>query len=204
MASRNRVKTYVDKSYYHIYNRGVEKRVIFENKEDYSVFLNLIKRYLSIEPVKDNKGRQYTWLHEDIELIAFCLMPNHFHMFVYQDKRDAMTRLMRGVCSAYTTYFNKKYDRVGPLFQDRYKAVLLINEAHYIHISRYIHLNPVDYMEWEWSSLQYYLGSKNASWVTTGSVMEQFEFDTEKYLEFIKDYRKYKESLADIVDELAG
>jgi len=204
MPSRNTIKTYSEDSYYHVYNRGVNKMPIFLDKQDYSVFLNLLKRYLGGKPAFDRKGREYPWLHNEIELITYCLMPNHFHLFVYQHKKESMTKLLRGVCSSYTVYFNKRYERVGPLFQGKYKASLILDESYYLHISRYIHLNPKDYMNWEWSSLKYYLGVKSASWLTTGSVMEQFNFDTDEYLKFLKDYSDYRESLADLGPVLAG
>src|ERR1043166_5683188 len=125
MASRNLEKIYLEESVYHIYNRGINKRRIFLEDVDYAVFLNLLKRYLDKEPTKDRKGREYEWLHNRIELLAFCLMPNHFHLLLYQKDPEAMTRLLRGVCTSYTGYFNKKYKRMGPLFQDRFKASLI-------------------------------------------------------------------------------
>jgi len=204
MASRNRIKVYVENMHYHIYNRGVEKRKIFIDNNDYAVFLNLMKRYLSVEPVADNKGREYTWLHEDIKLLAYCLMPNHFHLFVFQIDSGAMTKLMRGVCSAYTSYFNKKYNRVGPLFQDRYKASMVLNDEYYQHISRYIHLNPKNYKKWDWSSYQYYVGNKKSSWIDTAPIMELFDNDINKYIEFLDDYEGYKEIFDEIKHYVAG
>jgi len=204
MPSRNVLKIYAGDSYYHIYNRGVEKRQIFLDNQDYSVFLNLLKRYLSNKPVLDKKGRQYPWLNKDLKLLAFCLMPNHFHLFIHQKESETMQMLLSGICTSYTVYFNKKYKRVGPLFQSRYKASMILSDEYYQHISRYIHLNPKDYLKWEWSSLPYYLGMKQASWVETSEIMSNFENDIEKYLEFLKDYRGYKDSLDDISSSLAG
>lgn len=114
MPSRNIVKLYDVNTYYHIYNRGIEKRKIFLDGEDYAVFLNLLKRYLDKEPVKDSKGREYFWLANDLQVVAFCLMPNHFHILLYQIEKDAMTKLLRAVCTSYTTYFNKKINVLDP------------------------------------------------------------------------------------------
>lgn len=202
MSSRNVIKDYVEDSFYHVYNRGVNKRKIFLDNDDYAVFLNLLKRYLDSEPVTDNKGREYEWLHKRIELLAFCLMPNHFHLLIYQHDKEAMTRLMRGTITSYTIYFNKKYRRTGPLFQDRFKASLITKDTYLLHISRYIHLNPHDYINWEFSSLLYYAGKKKAGWVNPDRIMEFFEGDN--YFAFIKDYEEQKLMLDELKHELAN
>jgi putative transposase len=202
MPSKNRVKDYLPDSYYHLYNRGVNKRVIFKDTEDYSVFLNLLKRYLSKEPIKDTKGREYDWLYERMELLCFCLMPNHFHLLIYQNDEEAMTKLMRGVLTSYTAYFNKKYKRIGPLFQDRFKASRIMNDSYLLHISRYIHLNPTTYKTWEFSIYQYYLGNKHAEWVRPERILDLFEGGS--YTDFVADYRGYKQQLDDLKHELAN
>lgn len=194
---------YLDETYYHIYNRGVNKRRIFIDNEDYTVFLNLLKRYLSNTPIKDNKGREYTSLFDRIELLSFCLMPNHYHILIYQKDSLAITSLLRSVATSYTMYFNKKYKRVGPLFQDRYKASLVSNDAYLMHISRYIHLNHKDYKNWEFSSYPYYLREKNASWVRPDRILELFS-NTQEYIDFSDDYIEYKEMLDQIKSELAS
>lgn len=202
MVSRNREKNYVPEAYYHIYNRGVEKRKIFIDDEDYRVFLNLFKRYLDREPVRDPSGREYDHLFERGELLAFCLMPNHFHLLLYVHDDEAMTRLMRGVATSYTTYFNKKYKRVGPLFQDRYKASHILNDAYLVHITRYIHLNPKDWQDWPYSSLPYYLGKKSAAWIIPERILGMFEDGN--YREFVADYVSQKEMWDEIKHDLAG
>src|SRR3972149_4852723 len=168
MPSPNLEKIYLAESFYHIYNRGVNKQPIFLDSKDYAVFLNLLKRYLDSKLTEDKNGREYENLHEKLELVAFCLMPTHFHLFVFQHTPEAMTRLLRGVGTSYTGYFNKKYRRSGPLFTDRFKASIINNDAYLIHISRYIHLNPLSFRNYEWSSLPYYLGKKQADWVNPG------------------------------------
>lgn len=188
--------------YYHVYNRGVNKRRIFLDDEDYSVFLNLLKRYLSDKPVSDKKRREYVWLHNEIELLAFCLMPNHFHLLLYQISESAMTTLLRGVCTSYTGYFNKKYNRIGHLFQDRFKASMVTNDGYLHHISRYIHRNPHDYANWEYSSYPNYLGKQQASWVQPGRIVDLFP-SVPAYIEFMNDHDDYKVMLDTITAELA-
>lgn len=197
MASRNALKVDIAEQYYHVYNRGVEKRTIFMNDKDYVVFLNLLKRHLDDRPHKDARGNDYKCLYKQIELVSFCLMPNHFHLQVYQVDPGSMTTLMQSICSSYTKYFNKKYKRVGPLFQGVYKASLIDDDAYVQHISRYIHLNPDNYRGWEYSSLPYFLGSKRAKWVMPGRMLEMFN-GTEEYLKFLEAYEEQRE----VIDEL--
>ncbi|MBW3568649.1 transposase [Candidatus Parcubacteria bacterium] len=201
MPSRNRLKIYADDSFYHVYNRGVEKRKIFIDEQDYAVFLNLFKRYLSKKPTKDDSGREYSHMNGRIELLAFCLMPNHYHLLIYIHDKNALTELMLAVISSYSTYFNKKYTRVGPLFQDRYKASHILNEGYLQHISRYIHLNPRQWRQWEFSSLPYYLGERQAEWLLPNRIAEMME-DTD-YLEFLNDYEEHKSMLDEIKYDLA-
>ncbi len=202
MPGRNIVKQFAPDSYYHIYNRGVNKRKIFLDKEDYSVFLNLLKRYLSKKPEKDRFGRDGVVFYNEIELQAYCLMPNHFHLLIYvNEDPEAMTSLMRRICTTYTVYFNKKYKRVGHLFQDRYKASRILTESYLIHISRYIHLNPKDYKAWLYSSINYYIGNWKAEWVRPDKIYGLYEWGT--YESFLDDYVGYKESLEEIKYELA-
>lgn len=203
MPSPNLEKIYLGESFYHIYNRGVNKQPVFLDSKDYAVFLNLLKRYLDLEPVKDKNGREYENLHQKLEVVAFCLMPTHFHLFIFQHTPDAMTRLLRGVATSYTGYFNKKYRRSGPLFTDRFKASMIDNDAYLIHISRYIHINPKGYRTYEWSSLPYYLDEKSADWVKPGRILELFK-NKKEYIDFVDDFEDHKKMLDNLKQELAG
>ena len=202
MPSKHIEKTYAQNAYYHAFNRGVNKRTIFIDQDDYAVFLNLLKRYLGKAKLKDKQGREYPNYHEDIQLLAFCLMPNHYHLFLFQrDNTDSITKLMRGVCTAYTGYFNKKHGRVGHLFQGHFKASMISNDAYLQHITRYIHLNPEQYKQWEFSSLPYYLGTKKADWVNPKPILELF--GRESYEKFLEDYKDHREILKEIKADLA-
>ena len=202
MPGRNIEKIYLSETYYHLYNRGVNKRRIFIDSEDYAVFMNLLKRYLDNQPAKDNKGREYKRLHSKIELLAFCLMPTHYHLLVYQHTPEAITELIRPVATAYTMFFNKKYKRQGPLFQSRFRAAVVNKEAYLQHISRYLHLNPEDYQNWEFSSLPYFMGKKNSGWVRPDRILELFD-DRHEYKTFVEDYAEHKRMLDLIKSELA-
>jgi len=202
MPAKNLEKTYIEDGHYHIYSRGVNKEKIYRDDRDYKMFLSLFKRYLDKEPISDSKGREYPWYREDIELLAYCLMPNHFHAFVYQHQADAITQLFKSVLTAYSMYFNKRYDRQGPVFQSRFKASLIQDDSYYLHISRYIHRNPRDYRNYTYSSYKYYLQEKSASWLRPELVLSNFA-SKDEYEEFVDDYQDYKETLKDLQQELA-
>lgn len=187
MPNRNVQKIYLEDCYYHVYNRGVNKNLIFEDEEDYSVFLNLFKRYLDKNPAKDSRGREYKWMREDIQLVAYCLMPNHYHLLLYQINPHAVTELLRAINSAYVTYFNRKHARVGHLFQERFRASIVDKDDYLMHITRYIHRNPNDYKKWPFSSLDNYLGRKEAAWLDPSSILGLFESIGE-YEDFVENY----------------
>ncbi len=197
MPSRNVVRYYAADSFYHIYNRGVEKREIFLDNQDYAVFLSLFKRYLDDKPSTDSRGCEFLYLNGGVEVIAFCVMPNHYHILLYQLKPEAVTKLLRAVNTSYVIYFNKKYGRVGPLFQGKFKAVKIDDESYLQNMSRYIHRNPPNYLSWEWSSLRYWTNEKNASWIKPDRLNDM---SPEKYLEFIRDNggKPVLERIADI------
>ncbi len=202
MPSRNRIKAYAPDSYYHIYNRGVEKRQIFLDDQDYAVFLSLLKRYLSGEDYKDHLGRVYEDLSAEVELLAFCLMPNHFHLLLYQSTEQGMTRLLRRAMTSYSMYFNRKYKRVGTLFQDRFKASRITENEYLQHISRYMHLNPKDYKTWEFSSLSYYFDHKKAKWLKPDKILGMFT--PGEYKKFMTDYEDHKKVMDELKYELAN
>lgn len=202
MASRNVLRVDIADSFYHVYDRGASKSKIFLEDEDYTVFLNLLKRYLSPDEVHDSSGRVYANFYDSVELLAFCLMPNHFHLMVYQVDEGALSNLMHSVMASYSRYFNNKYDRSGPLFESRYKASRVSGDSYLFHISRYIHLNPKDWRHWPWSSLPYYLDSLDAGWVRPERVLELFK-DRQAYLSFVEDYEDHKDHLKLIKAQLA-
>jgi len=202
MPSRNLLRVNVADSYYHVYSRGVNSRTIFKSEKDYVVFLALFKRYLSTEPAKDKNGIEYPHLYGKLDLLAFCLMPNHVHLFVYQIEEGALQQFMHGLMLSYSKYFNKTYRRRGPLFESRYKASRISNHSYLEHISRYIHLNPKVWKTYQYSSLQYYIGRHQAEWIKPSKIKEIF-ISEENYLNFLNDYVDYKRSLDKIKSELA-
>ncbi len=195
MPQKNSRKEYGAGGYYHIYNRGVEKREIFLDEADYKTFLGYAKLYLSPpilqgQALQDEKGKTISPskvtvnFNGEIELIAYCLMPNHFHMFVRQNTDRGIAKFMQSLVQRYVMYFNKKYKRVGSLFQGRYKTVLIKTEDQFTYITKYIHRNPVNILpsgpgpagliDYKYSSYGNYLGSFKQSWVKTDDILNYF------------------------------
>lgn len=217
MPSRNIIKTYVENSYYHIYNRGIEKRKIFLDSQDCEVFLHYLRMYLS--PIEELKSQSLfntrlsrfipLSLSTEIDLIAFALMPNHIHLMVKQKSRDSIVKFMRRLATSYVMYFNKKYKRVGSLFQNRYKGVLIESEPYLLHLSRYIHLNPaklnpqkVNFKDF--SSYPYFLNQKQANWIKPQGILDYFqvshgENQKTSYQVFVEGYN---ENSTNIVSDL--
>jgi putative transposase len=204
MPSRNSIKEFIPEAYYHVYNRGVEKRVIFLDDQDYTVFLGLLKKYLTGQNTSKSNRHKFENLGGQVKLLAYCLMPNHFHLLFYQLSEDAITKLMRRVITGYAMYFNDRYGRVGSLFQGRYKASQITADAYLHHISRYIHLNPDDYKRWPYSSYACYTGTKTIDWLTPGPVLGLFNDDREEYLAFIDDYVDTKREIDVLKYQLAN
>ncbi len=136
--------------FYHVFNRGTDKRRVFLTKKDYERFLSLLyvcnsdtAIHLSDIP---HPTLANTLARERgdplVEIGAYCLMPNHFHLLIRQREEDGIGRFMQKVITGYTMYFNRKNDRTGVLFQGRYKAVHAEEDTHLKYLLSYIHLNP--------------------------------------------------------------
>lgn len=187
MPGRNIIKPYAQHSFYHLYTRGVDKQTIFKDEHDYTVFLGLLKRYLSASPSKNLSRHTYVNYGEQLELLCYALMSNHVHMLIYQHDERTISQFMRSLMTSYSMYFNKRYKRVGPVFQSRYRGVIIDSDSYLYHISRYIHRNPTRWRHSPHTSIGFVTGEKQADWVRPGRIIELFKNTTE-YLAFLEDY----------------
>jgi len=190
MPKKNIVKIYGEDQFYHLYNRVANRQEIFIEPIDYFYFQSLFKRHLNSDAIFDEFDRRFKKYDDEVELISFCLMPNHFHLLCYLKEPQGIVHLMRSVMTAYTMYFNKKYKRSGKLYEGAFLAARIDNEAYLWQVSRYIHLNPIDagldYLTYEYSSIDYFTGSKHASWIHSERLIETAK-DKKEYLEFVAD-----------------
>jgi putative transposase len=202
MPTRNTRKIYGNEQYYHIYTRGINKQHIFHEVSDFEFFISLFKRYLSNEKAFSPARVSYAWYGNRIDLVAYCLMSNHVHLLMYQHDNLAMPELMHSIFTSYSMYYNQKYKHFGPVFQSRYLASLVDKDNYLEHVSRYIHLNPKNWKEYEYSSIRYYLGPKWAEWIKSEHIMKNFK-DPKAYFDFLEDYEGYKQMLDELKFDLA-
>lgn len=182
---------FINGYFYHIFNRGVEKRNIFLDTDDYLRFVYYLfefnnKKLIPDIPFNKRKGRLGGLATDNnngeklVEIVCFCLMPNHFHLLLKQIKDNGISLFLHKLSSAYTKYFNIKNNRIGALFQGTFKAKLVDREAYLNHLFYYILANPIDLIAFEWK--------------------EKGIKDFEKTNNFLKNYRwsSYKDFLGQL------
>jgi len=231
---------FVEDCIYHIYNRGVEKRKTFLDQKDYLRFIHDLFELNDEAPVQNvlyyfnpksmEVQPRYIWGKERhkrkllVEILVFTLMPNHYHLLVKQKAKNGIVRFMQKLGTGYAMYFNQKYERVGALFQGRFKAVRVENDAHFLHLPHYIHTNPLElkyggstsinwkqgikYLQnYRWSSFPDYIGKKNFPSVTSRDFLLDFFGGPKEYLKettrLLKecDYEKWGEAVNEVTIE---
>ena len=203
---------------YHVFNRSIASQPDFRNQKDYQRIIDVtsyyrfknlplrFSHYNRLSQVqKDKFNKNYIFGNKPmLDIIAYSIMPNHFHFLLQPFISKAISDFMRNMQNSYSKYFNTKYDRTGSLFQFMFKAVHIENEEQLIHVSRYIHLNPVtayllevDQLErYSWSSFKDYLSDKGAanSFVNPNLVLSQFQ-TRGAYKKFVFDQVDYQREL---------
>ena len=163
--------------YYHLFNRGNQKENIFFEKENYYYFIKKFRFYIE----------------KYVEILCYCLMPNHYH-FLLKPFDDKFSKKMQNFTISYVKSINKKYKRVGHLFQGNFKAKLVEDNNVLLHLTRYIHLNPVHANlvriseDWEFSSYREYIGQKKGKLPQPDFILSQFT-DPDEYKEFVESYQ---------------
>jgi len=198
---------------YHVVNRGVEEREIFLDKRDYTRFLDAFIYYQKAKPPArfSFRGRlnkevlaRLTTLENLVEIICYCLMPNHFHFLLRQTKNEGISLFISRLSNSYTRYFNTRHRRTGHLLQGPFKAKRIETEEQLIHVSRYIHLNPAvgflvkDLNHYPCSSfLEYVKKDEEKGICQRESVLAQFSSPKE-YEKFVCDQKDYALKLKEI------
>ncbi len=189
MASR--IPVYRQDGYYHIYNRGCHRAFIFQEKDNYLFVIQKIKHYIPIL---------------QLTVIAYCLMPNHYHLLVRQDGEKPAGLLPQRVFNSYSKAYNKRYEHSGTLFEGSYKAKEITSDAHLLHLCRYIHGNPVkdglvaDPADWPYSNYLEWIGQRRGSlfdhnfvWLNfdTPEIYRDFVFDDLRGRTLPKEFKQY-------------
>lgn len=139
-----------ENAFYHVFNRGINKQAIFLSQNDYFFFLRKLSEL----------RKKY-----DHSIYAFCIMPNHFHISI-QTRRTPISKIMSSLTTSYSMYFNRTYSHFGPVFQNRFKSILIENDLYFLKLSQYIYLNPVkaglvsDPVLYKFSSIREALGKE--------------------------------------------
>lgn len=207
---------------YHVFNRGVNKVNIFYSEDDYRQFLDAAIHYLSrlnrYSYEKRARRKPFSANHDPgsvqplqpiqelppkVEILAYCLMPNHFHFLVKQLEDSGLTAYFQRLSNSFAHYLNIKHDRVGPLFQGRFKANLIEGDEQLLHVCRYIHLNPLvsgivsDLNTYLWSSYFAYIQNQEDKLCNPRSILDHFE-SKESYEKFVLDQADYGKELEQI------
>jgi len=211
----------MEQNFYHTLNRGVDKRDIFLDKQDYLRFIHDLyelnnedrvettSRVFKADPgITNSANRKKRKMIVDV--LAFCLMPNHYHLLLSPRIKNGIPLFMQKVNMGYSKYFNQKYEREGTLFQGRYKGILVTNNTHFLHLPFYIHFNPLDlsHPEWRdnkisdpkkaleflksyrWSSHLDYLGIKNFPSVLNMKHLTEIFGSNKDYQKLVENYLK--------------
>lgn len=157
----------VNESFYHVYNRGVEKRIVFQSVKDYQRFLETLNFYrfhptprkLSTHLKFDSPPSKNLIQKQLVKIVCFCLMPNHFHLLIQQLNENGISEFIRRILDSYTRYFNVKYERIGPLFQGPFKAKVVETDEYLLQVSKYIHRNPLIFPKWDQKLSEYAFSS---------------------------------------------
>jgi putative transposase len=203
--------------YYHVFNRGVEKRKIFFSDHDYERFLTYLEEFNCPNPIYSlyrlkQQVVEVKPLRKEriVEIIAYCLNPNHFHFILKQISQNGISEFMKRLGVGYTAYFNFKNKRSGVLFQGSYKSVHIENNNQLLYLSAYVNDNHSihGYNDkkgeiWKYSSLSEYLGKAKSDLCSKNMLLEQFRSRRDYYdfvkenSQYMKDKKEYEKCLID-------
>jgi putative transposase len=221
----------INNEIYHIVIRGVEDSLVFKDESDYYRGIFSIYEFNNTKPVvirerrkervkekQNTRGQSSDSRDLLVGVLAFCFMPNHIHLLLKQLKDDGISKFMRKVGTGYASYFNKKYRRMGHLFQARFGAVYIKTEEQFKNVFVYIHTNPtsliepnwkekgikspreaVEFLEkYRWSSYLDYIGKKNFPSVTNRQLLSKILDGEKGCQEFIKNWILYKAEIQNL------
>ena len=207
---RMRKTSFVNGEFYHVYNRGTDKRAIFINGADFDRFLKSMQEFNSIDPIgsifqnsfAENKLRRRT--SKLVNIVCYCLNSNHYHFILEQIVDGGISEFIKRLAGGFTKYFNAKYDRTGVLFQGKFKANHIDSNEYLLHASSYVNLNnQVHKIKHGFfkSSWDEYLGKAKNNFCKKTVILDQFNTSKEYQLfaqESLENILKRKESLQEL------
>ena len=204
----------VSNSIYHIFTKSIAQFRIFNNNNEALRMLKTMPYYQRVNPeikfskyvvlaeeIKADKERMLKEKKKLVEIIAYCIMPTHIHLILKQLETNGISKFMNNVLNSYSRYFNTKYKRKGPLWETRFKSILIETDEYLIHLTRYIHLNPVTANlvgkpeDWLASSYNEYLLKVNDKICRYNDILD---IDPVSYKKFVEDRICYQKDLAKI------
>jgi len=211
----------------HVLSRGVDKRKIFLDEQDYFRFVHDLFEFNDQEWVNNifyrfQRSKQSNDIASHyiekkprkllVDILAFCLMPNHYHLLLTSRIDNGISKFMKKLNMGYAKYFNEKYEREGTLFEGRYKSIPVTREAHFIYIPYYIHLNPLDlnFPEWRNKEIKDYKAAmnflENYRWSSFPDYIGKKNFPSVTNREFLNEFfggvKQYKKDTLQWLKEL--
>ncbi len=212
--------------FYHLLNRGVDKRKIFMDDKDRFRFIHDLFEFNDVAPVYAHRCRRLSNVEDVrrppierhkrellVKIHVFCMMPNHYHLLVSPIVENGVSLFMKKLNGGYAKYFNEKYERSGALFQGKYKSILVDTDAHFLYIPYYIHFNPLDIKMYEWRErgvknfkiakeyLQKYRWSSHLDYLGIKNFPSITQRDT--LLDFFEGESKYKKSSINMLKDFS-
>jgi len=204
---------------YHVFNKSLDSRKTFSSDKNCRLMLELMEYYRSgkvlpsfsrtrdiKDPIRKSKIIQQISVirYFRVDIIAYCLMPNHFHLLLRQKMDDGISNYLSDMINSFTRNYNMRAQRKGPLFLPRFQANRIISAEQLIHTSRYIHLNPFasgvvsdisELVSYPWSSLHEYIQKKSKPLTNSKSILSEFSNNRDEYKKFVLERADYQRSI---------
>jgi putative transposase len=190
----NRKDPFITGQSYHVYNRGVDKRNVFNSTKDYERFLSILDAFNTLKPANNTTRSSQRKKELDdsklIEMHDYCLMPNHYHLVVEQLTDNGVSKFLQKVMTGYTMYFNKKNERSGVVFQGRTKSKLVFTDEYRLWLKNYLALNPLDLCEPGWKTNGIKNETNALKFLKEYKWKKEFNYSDKEIKSFIKDLKE--------------
>lgn len=216
-----RKEALVEEEIYHVFNKSIAGFKIFNNEAEYSRTIAILRYYQIAKPLRFSDFIRFNRINEDnleefliehlkdkekiVDIIAYCIMPTHIHLILRQLKGKGISVFMSNILNSYSRYFNTMHKRKGPLWEGRFKSVLVETDEQLLHLTRYIHLNPVTaYLAdspgvWNFSSCkEYFSGTDDDTVNKICNFAGLIDMAPVSYRKFVEDRISYQRDLAEI------